>query len=326
MKRREFITLLGGAVVAWSLAANAQQPAMPVVGFLSYASPESYAYIAEAFREGLREAGYIESQNVAIEYRWAQGEYDRLPALAADLVHRHVAVIAAGGSLAAQAAKAATTTIPVVFTSGADPIVAGLVESLNRPTGNITGATLVTAALSPKRLELLHTFVPQARVIGMLINPNYPGAGHEATEVEAAANSLGLVVRKVTARNDPEIDVAFATVANPRVDAIFVGTDGYFIHRREHITASIARLAIPTIYGPRDFTAVGGLMSYSPSLPDTYRQAGVYVGRVLKGVKPADLPVLQPTKFELVINLKTAKALGITVPPTLLALADEVIE
>jgi putative ABC transport system substrate-binding protein len=313
-------------VIAWSLAANAQQPALPVVGFLSYASPESYAYIAEAFREGLRETGYIENQNVAIEYRWARGEYDRLPALAADLVHRQVAVIAAGGSVAAQAAKAATTTIPVVFTSGADPLVAGLVESFNRPTGNLTGATLIAAELSPKRLELLRAFVQQARVIGMLVNPNYPGAALEVTEVESAASALGLEVRKVTARNEREIDAAFATIGNPRVDAIFVGTDGYFIHRRDHITASIARLAIPTIYCCRDFTAVGGLMSYAPSLPDTYRQAGTYVGQILKGAKPADLPILQPTNFELVINRKTAETLGLTVPDKLLALADEVID
>jgi ABC-type uncharacterized transport system substrate-binding protein len=326
MRRRAFIMLLGGGAAAWPLAARAQQPAMPVVGFLHYASPESFAHIASAFRDGLREANYVEGQNVLVEYRWANGQYDHLPALAADLVHRQVSAIAAGGNVAAQVAKAATTTIPVVFTSGADPVTLGLVASLNRPGGNVTGVTVIAAELAAKRLELLRGLVPSARTAAMLINPNYLGAELELSAVEAAARTLALHVQKVTASNERDLDAAFVNLATTRVDALIVGTDGYYIHRREQITALAARHAIPTMYFLRDFTEVGGLMSYASSVADSYRQMGIYIGKILKGTKPADLPVLRPTKFELVINLKAAKALGLTVPDKLLALADEVIE
>jgi putative ABC transport system substrate-binding protein len=326
VRRREFITLFGGAAAAWPLAARAQQPAMPVVGFLHYASPESFAHIASAFRDGLREASYVEGQNVLVEYRWAYGQYDHLPAFAADLVRRQVSAIAAGGNVAAQIAKAATATIPVVFTSGADPVTLGLVASLNRPGGNVTGVTVIAAELAAKRLELLRGLLPSARTTAMLINPNYLGAELELSAVEAAARTLGLHVQKVTASNERDLDAAFVNLATMRVDALIVGTDGYYIHRREQITALAARHAIPTMYFLREFTEVGGLMSYASSVADSYRQMGVYIGKILKGTKPADLPVLRPTKFELVINLKAAKALGLTVPDKLLALADEVIE
>jgi putative ABC transport system substrate-binding protein len=326
IQRREFIFTLGGAAAARSVAARAQQPAMPVVGFLHYASPESFAHIASAFRDGLREASYVEGQNVLVEYRWANGQYDHLPALAADLVHRQVSAIAAGGNVAAQVAKAATATIPVVFTSGADPVTLGLVASLNRPGGNVTGVTVIAAELAAKRLELLRGLVPSARIMAMLINPNYLGAELELSAVEAAAHILGLQVQKVTASNERDLDAAFVSIATTRVDALIVGTDGYYIHRREQITTLAAHHAVPTMYFLRDFTAVGGLMSYASSVADSYRQMGVYIGKILKGTKPADLPVLRPTKFELVINLKAAKTLRLIVPDKLLALADEVIE
>jgi putative ABC transport system substrate-binding protein len=325
IRRREFVLGLGGGA-AWPLAARAQQPSVPVIGFLHYASPESFAHIASAFRDGLREASYVEGQNVLIEYRWAYGQYDQLPTLAADLVHRRVSAIAAGGNVAAQVAKAATATIPVVFTGGADPVTLGLVPSLNRPGGNITGVTVIAAELAAKRLELLRGLVPYARTAAVLINPHYLGAELELTAVEAAARTLGLQVQKVTASTDHDLDAAFVTIAAPRVDVLIVGTDGYFIHRREQITALAAHHAIPTMYFLRDFTAVGGLMSYASSVEDSYRQMGVYIGKILKGARPADLPVLRPTKFELVINLKTAKALGLAVPDKLLAIANEVIE
>ena len=326
MRRRDFIKVIAGSMTAWPLSARAQQLAIPVVGFLHYASQESFSHIVLAFQQGLREAGYFEGQNVAIEYRWANGHYDRLPALADDLVRRQVAVIAAGGSVAAQAAKAATATIPVVFTSGADPVMAGLVASLNRPSGNVTGVAATTAELASKRLEIFRMLMPQAHVIAMLINPNFPGAELELADLEAAARTFGLRVHKVAASNEREIDAAYTTIANTRADGLIIGTDGYFIDQRYQLTALSARLTIPTIYFLRDFTIAGGLMSYAPSLADTYRQAGVYVGRVLKGAKPADLPVVQPTKFDLVINLKAAKSLSVELPPPLLALADEVIE
>ena len=325
MRRREFITLLG-STAAWPLAANAQQAAIPVVGFLHYASPDTFAHIAEAVRRGLREASYIEGQNVTIEYRWANGHYDRLPALAAELVQRHVTVITAGGNVAAQAAKAATTVIPIVFTSGADPVWSGLVASLSRPGGNLTGASLVAAELAVKRLEVIRELLPHTRTVAMIVNPNYPGAESEMAEVEAAGRSIGLQIQKATAGDAPALETAFATINQMGVDAVTVGTDGFFVNQREQIASLAARYALPGIYPFPDFPVAGGLASYGASLADAYRQAGVYTGRVLKGAKPADLPIMQPVKFELVINLKTARALGLTIPPAILSRADEVIE
>jgi ABC-type uncharacterized transport system substrate-binding protein len=326
MLRREFITLLGGTAIAWPLSARAQQPAIPVVGFLHYASPGTFAHIAEAVRRGLKEAGYIEGQNVTIEYRWADGHYDRLPALAAELVQRQVTVITAGGNVAAQAAKAATAVIPIVFTSGADPVWSGLVASLSRPGANLTGASLVAVELAVKRLEVIRELLPHARTVAMIVNPNYPGAESEMAEVEAAGPVIGLQIQKAKAGDVSALETAFATISQMRVDAVTVGTDGFFITRREQIAALAARYAVPGIYPFPDFPTAGGLASYGASLADAYRQAGVYTGRVLKGAKPADLPITQPVKFELVINLKTAKALGLTIPPAVLARADEVIE
>ena len=326
MQRREFITLLGSTAIAWPLAARAQQAAIPVVGFLHYASPDTFAHIAEAVRRGLKEAGYVEGQNVTIEYRWADGHYDRLPALAAELVQRQVTVITAGGNVAAQAAKAATTVIPIVFTSGADPVWSGLVQSLSRPGANLTGASLVAVELAVKRLEVIRELLPHVRTVAMIANPNYPGAESEVAEVEVAGRGIGLQIQKVIAGDVPALETAFATINQTRVDAVTVGTDGFFIARREQIVALAARYAVAGIYPFPDFPAAGGLASYGASLADAYRQAGVYAGRVLKGAKPADLPITQPVKFELVINLKTAKALGLIIPPAVLSRADEVFE
>ncbi len=326
LQRREFITLLGGMAIAWPLAARAQQSAIPVVGFLHYASPDTFAHIAEAVRRVLKEAGYVEGQNVTIEYRWADGHYDRLPALAAELVHRQVTVITAGGNVAAQAAKAATAVIPIVFTSGADPVWSGLVQSLSRPGANLTGASLVAAELAVKRLEVIRELLPHARVVALIVNPNYPGAESEMAEVEAAGPVIGLQIQKAKAGDVSALETAFATISQRRVDAFTVGTDGFFVNQREQIAALAARYAVPGIYPFPDFPAAGGLASYGASLADAYRQAGVYTGRVLKGAKPADLPITQPVKFELVINLKTAKALGLTIPPAILSRANEVIE
>jgi len=326
MRRREFMTLLGGAAAAWSVAARAQQPEKPIVGFLHYGSPDTYAHIVSAFRQGLRDSGFIEGQNVAIEYRWANGEYDRLPSLAADLVRHQVVAIAAGGFVGAQAAKAATTLIPVVIASGVDPVASGVVASLNRPGGNVTGVSFISLDLAAKRLELVRELLPQVRVIALLINPDNPSSGTELTDAEVAARILGLQIRKLTASNERNLDEAFATMQTARVDALIVSFDGYYIHRRDQIIALAARYAVPAVYSWREYPAAGGLMSYAPSLADGYRQAGMYTGRILKGAKPADLPVQLPTKFDLVINLKTAKALGLEVPSTLLARADEVIE
>jgi putative ABC transport system substrate-binding protein len=324
--RRDFITLLGGAAVGWPLAARAQQPAMPVVGFLHYASPATLAHVAEAVRRGLKEAGYVEGQNVAIEYRWAEGHYDRLPALAADLVRRQVAVITAGGAVAAQAAKEATANIPIVFTSGADPVASGVIKSLSRPGANLTGVSLLAAEMAAKRLELIHDLLPKARTVAMMINPTFPGAESEMAEVEAAGRTIGMHIHDARATSPGDIDAALAIFSQLHVDAFIVGADGYFITRRDQLAALAARYAIAGIYPFPDFPQAGGLLSYGVSLADAYRQAGVLTGRVLKGAKPAELPVMQPTKCEFVLNLKTAKALGIEVPPTLLARADEVIE
>ena len=326
MQRREFITLLGGAAAAWPLAARAQQPAMPVVGFLHYASPDKLGHLATAVREGLKEAGFVEGQNVAIEYRWAEGHYDRLPALAADLVHRKVTVITAGGNFAAQVAKKATATIPIVFTSGADPIKSGLIASLSRPGGNLTGVSFIAAEIAVKRLELTRELLPQASAVAMIVNPNFAGAETEFAEVESGGRSLGFRTTRLAASGARELEAAFATVDKQHIDVVMVGTDGFFIDRRNQIAALAIRHRVTGIYPFPDFPQAGGLMSYGPSLADGYRQAGVYTGRVLKGAKPADLPVIQPTKFELVINLKAAKAIGLAIPEKFLLRADALLE
>jgi putative ABC transport system substrate-binding protein len=307
-------------------AGRAQQKPNPVVGFLHWGSADTAGFIAAAVRQGLKETGSIEDQNVTILYRWADGNYDRMPALAADLVQRRVNVILAGGNFAAQVAKKATTTIPVVFTSGADPVRSGLVASLSRPGANLTGASIIAQQMGAKRLEMLRQLLPQIRTVAMIINPKFAGAEAEMREVQAAGRSMGLQALRFAASNDGEIDSAFATIGQQRVDAVMVGTDGYLITRRDQFAALAIRYTMPTMYPFPAFPTAGGLISYGPSLTDGYRQAGIYVGRILKGAMPADLPVVEPTKFDLVVNLKAAKAIGVTIPPSVMARADRVIE
>jgi putative ABC transport system substrate-binding protein len=327
MRRREFVTLLGGAAVAWPLAARAQQPATPVIGFLSTLSLESNTPRLAAFDRALKEFGFVDGRNVAIEYRFVQGQYDRLPAMAAELTRRQVAVIvAAGGEPSALAAKSATSTIPIVFVMGSDPVKAGLVASYNRPGGNLTGINILTDTLEAKRLGLLRELVPQASAIGLLWNPRFASAESQLRDVQEAARGLNMTVRGLPASTDREIELAFEIVAQERIRALAVAADPFLTMSGDKIVALAARAAVPAMYEFRGQAAAGGLMSYGIDVVDVYRQAGVYVGRILKGEKPTDLPVLQPTKFELVINLKTAKALGLTFPPGLLSIADEVIE
>jgi len=327
MQRREFITLLGGAAAAWPIAAGAQQPAMPVIGFLNAASPQNFARPLSAFLKGLGEAGYIDGQNVKIEYRWAEGHIDRLPAMAVDLVHRQVAVIAATSTPAALAAKAATTTIPIVFETGGDPIKLGLVASLNRPGGNVTGVTQLTVGLESKELEVLHEVVPTARVMALLVNPADPTLAETATkEAQAAALTLGLELHVLNASTERDFDAVFAKLVEFRAGGLVIGGDALFTSRSEQLAALAARHAVPAAYKGREFAAAGGLLSYGTDITDSYHLAGNYTGRILKGDKPTDLPVQQATKVELIINLKSAKALGINVPNTIIGRADEVIE
>jgi len=325
-RRRTFITLLGGAAV-WPLAARAQQSAMPVVGFLRSTSANASIDLVAALRRGLAEAGYTEGQNIAIEYRWAENRDERLPALAADLVRRQCALIVAGGNAAAHAAKTATMTIPIVFATGDDPVKVGLVSRLNRPGGNITGISFYNSAdLESKQLELLREVVPKAGLIGVLVNPSATAAESQESEAQVAARALGLQLFVVNASSERDFDTAFATLAQQRVEALLIVGNVLFTGQRYRLVAAAARCALPTIYPLREFVAAGGLMSYGASNTEEYRQAGIYVGKILRGAKPADLPVVQPTKFELVINLKAAKALGLDIPDKLLTLADEVIE
>jgi putative ABC transport system substrate-binding protein len=327
LQRRVFITLLGGAAASLPLAARAQQAAMPVIGFLSPRSPDESAHLVGAFRQGLAETGAVEGQNLAVEYRWAMGEYDRLPMMAAELVRRPVAaLVTVGGEPSALAAKAATSTIPIVAIFTADPVERGLVASLNRPGGNVTGISALNGTLEAKRLGLLHDLAPQATTLGVLLNPTFPAAASQLKDMREAARAIGLQLHVLNAGTDPEIDTAFEAIARNSIPALVVAVDSFFVTRRDKLVALATRHAVPTIYSLREFAASGGLMSYGIDLRDMYRNVGVYTGRILKGTKPADLPVMQPTKFELMINLKTARTLGLTIPPGVLAIADEVIE
>jgi ABC-type uncharacterized transport system substrate-binding protein len=326
VKRRKFITLLGGAA-AWPLAAHAQQPAMPVIGFLNSRSPDDTAHLVAAFRRGLSEGGVVEGRSVTVEYRWALGQYDRLPALAAELVQKPVAVLVSLGSdVSALAAKAATATIPIVFATGGDAVKQGLVVSHNRPGGNATGINIFTADLEGKRLGLLHEIVPQAAVIGVLLNPSDPNAADQLGERQKVARAIGLRLHVLRASSDREIEAAFETIVQQRIAALDVAGDPFFDTRHDKLVTLAARHAVPTGYQFREYAESGGLMSYGHDLRDVYRQAGLYAARILKGENPADLPVVLPTKYELIINLKTAKALGVTIPETLLATAAEVIQ
>jgi putative ABC transport system substrate-binding protein len=326
MRRREFITSLGGAVAAWPLVALAQQTALPVVGFMNNSNAKGTEGLQAAFLQGLSETGYIDGKNVTIEYHWADGQPDRLSGVAGELVRRRVSVIVATSTPAALAAKAATATIPIVFETAADPIKLGLAASLNRPGGNATGVAQFNSVLVSKRVGVLHDLIPTAKIIGMLVNPTDPRIEAQTNDAQEAARSLGLQIHVVNASTDAEIDAAFAALPELRIEAFLVGTGELFRRQAGQIVMLAARRGVPTIYQYREFAAAGGLISYGTSLPDAYRLTGIYAGRVLRGEKPADLPVMQPTKFELVINLKTARTLGLTIPPRVLAIADEVIE
>ena len=327
MERREFITLLGGTAATWPLTARAQQPAMPVIGFLNSGSADAYPDRITAFHEGLRQLGYIDGENVIVNYRWALGEYDRLPTFAAELVERRVSVlVATGGEPAALAAKSATSTIPIVFAIGGDPIKLGLVASYNHPGGNATGANILAAEMDGKRLGLLHELMPTATRVGVLLNPSFPAYTEQLNDLQDAARIINLEVEILRANTDGEIEAAFKFSSQKRLEALVLAASPFFDTRRDKLVALAASHALPTIYHFREFAVAGGLMSYGVSIPHIYRQVGVYAGRILNGDNPANLPVQQPTSFEMVVNLKTAKALGLTVPPTLLARADEVIE
>ena len=327
MRRREFITLVGSAAAAWPLGSPAQQPTMPVIGFLTSSSPDAITSLTSGFRRGLAEAGYVEGQNVRIDHRWASGDYKKFGRLAADLVDGHVTIIfAGGGGAAASAAKAATKTIPIVFVSAGDPVELGLVASLNRPGGNITGVSFLSGELEAKRLGLLHELVPNATTVAVLMNPNFLDAAKHLRDVQRAGDALGLQLLILDASSERDVDLAFATLAQKRAGALLVTADAFLFSQRQKLVALAAHHAMPAIYSYREFITAGGLASYSASLADAYRQGGVYTGRILRGEKPSELPVQQSTKIELVLNLKSAKALGLDVPPSLLARAEEVIE
>jgi putative ABC transport system substrate-binding protein len=327
VNRRGFIALLGGAATMWPLATRAQQSSLPVIGFMSGRSTADSGYLAEAFRQGLRDTGYVEGESIGIEYRWANGDYDRLPGFASDLLQRNVLVLVAlGGDLSARAAKQATSTVPIVFGMGGDPIRAGLVASFNRPGGNATGYTLLTNQMEPKRVGLLHELVPGASLLGALINPSFPPAAQQLEDIESATRSIKQNLFVARALNDQDLEIAFPSFVQQKAGAVLVSASPFFDTRQDRIVALAAQYRLPAMYHFRQYAVVGGLISYGPSITESYKQAGVYAGRILRGAKPADLPVLQPTKFELVINQKTANALGFAIPNTIQLLADEVIE